>query len=532
MRHLSFIPAFLLMSLWPGLLTPSIPQTPLRTPSFSINVPGTVTGTTLRPPALTAPAASPQPVPSLPVAASSLISPDRLTQLVGGNTVAAGGWINRQVLEIRFRIQGAGVPITPQVELRSGAQRLTGQPTASGTTVTLALGQSRTVSVMMTGLQPSSRYRWQARVVDGLGNASPWVVYPLPSGITSAFAVDTRPPFPPAITSTTNPRSGWWYNTHVERFTWRAQDSESGLAGYSVRVDRTTGGNPGTLTQQPSLTLNNLADGRWIVHVWACDRAGNWSEGAIYKLNLDTTPPKITFAGTSAHDFNPYLGPITWRYSVDQWAHVVVDIRRSGQKTPVLVKDLGALKPGTQVYTWDGKSATGQMATADWYWFHVTATDGVRNSSNLAFGGIHVTPVVPIYKKIVISLSQQTIAAYLNGRLVYSSLATTGNFQLSPTPAGHYHIFARYSPYQFVSPWPPGDPLWYESAWSSYAMEFIGGGYFIHDAPWRNVFGPASQAGGSPGTDYGGTHGCVNVPPATAAFLWNWAPVGTEVDVV
>lgn len=93
-------------------------------------------------------------------------------------------------------------------------------------------------------------------------------------------------------------------------------------------------------------------------------------------------------------------------------------------------------------------------------------------------------------------------------------------------------IFAKYSPFEFVSPWPPGSPLWYAPSWVSYAMEFISGGYFIHDAPWRSVFGPASQQGGQPGTNYGGAHGCVNVPSATAQFLWNWARIGTEVDVV
>ena len=50
---------------------------------------------------------------------------------------------------------------------------------------------------------------------------------------------------------------------------------------------------------------------------------------------------------------------------------------------------------------------------------------------------------------------------------------TTGRPEL-PTPAGDYHIFAKYSPYQFISPWPYGSPFWYPSAWVKYAMEFIG----------------------------------------------------------
>lgn len=484
-------------------------------------------------PAMTIPAQTgPQPTPSPVVAGSGPASPRNLIQLVQGKPVAAGGWINQRNIQLRFKVTGDGLPIRPEVELRPVNQQMIGQATNRGAAVTPDPGQSQTVSLTISGLQSSTGYRWQARIADLEGLVSAWVPFPSSGTNARAFSVDMHPPTRATIISVTNPRSGWWYNTRVERFTWRSTDPDSGMAGYSTHVDHMTGGKPGALTQQTGRTLTNLADGKWVLHVWARDRAGNWNTGTIYRFNLDTTPPRITFVDTSTHDFNPYLGSMTWRYTTDQRAHVVVDIRRSGLKSPVLVKDLGTLKPGRQVYTWDGKTATGVMMSAGWYWFHVTVTDGVGNSSNRAFGGIHVTPVVPIAKRIVISLPQQTIAAYQNGRLVYSSLATTGNFSLTPTPVGHYHIFARYSPYEFVSPWPPGSPLWYESAWSTYAMEFISGGYFIHDAPWRNVFGPASQGFGRPGTDYGGTHGCVNVPPATAAFLWNWAPIGTDVDVV
>ena len=61
-------------------------------------------------------------------------------------------------------------------------------------------------------------------------------------------------------------------------------------------------------------------------------------------------------------------------------------------------------------------------------------------------------------------------------------------------------------------------------SWTNFAMEFIGGGYFIHDAPWRSWYGPGANL-------YNGTHGCVNVPYSPMATLWNWAPNGTTVVV-
>ncbi|GAC1480371.1 MAG: hypothetical protein PVSMB9_04970 [Candidatus Dormibacteria bacterium] len=126
-------------------------------------------------------------------------------------------------------------------------------------------------------------------------------------------------------------------------------------------------------------------------------------------------------------------------------------------------------------------------------------------------------------KVIVVSLSRQALTAYQDGTAVLTSLVTTGRPAL-PTPPGVYHIFARYSPYKMISPWPYGSPYWYPPSWTNFAMEFAGGGYFIHDAPWRTWYGPGSNI-------YNGTHGCVNVPYGNMAFLWNWSPIGTTVIV-
>jgi lipoprotein-anchoring transpeptidase ErfK/SrfK len=126
-------------------------------------------------------------------------------------------------------------------------------------------------------------------------------------------------------------------------------------------------------------------------------------------------------------------------------------------------------------------------------------------------------------KVIVISLSRQVLTAYQDGTAVLTTFVATGRPAL-PTPPGTYHIFVKYSPYKFISPWPLGSPYWYPSSWTTFAMEFAGGGYFIHDAPWRTWYGPGSNI-------YNGTHGCVNVPYSPMAFLYNWTPIGTTVIV-
>jgi L,D-transpeptidase-like protein len=130
---------------------------------------------------------------------------------------------------------------------------------------------------------------------------------------------------------------------------------------------------------------------------------------------------------------------------------------------------------------------------------------------------------LPPARQIRIALSVQHLWAYEGSAIVVSTDVTTGMPAL-PTPTGHFHVIAKYSPYYFVSPWPRGSPYFYESVWVDYAILFADGGYFIHDAAWQQNFGP----GGNLKT---GSHGCVNVPPRAMPALYEWARGGDDVIV-
>lgn len=126
-------------------------------------------------------------------------------------------------------------------------------------------------------------------------------------------------------------------------------------------------------------------------------------------------------------------------------------------------------------------------------------------------------------KVIVVSIAQQRLIAYQDGVVLLTSDVATGMPAL-PTPTGTFHIMSKSSPYKFVSPWPRGNQYWYPTEWVSYAMLFADDGYFLHDAPWRTVWGAgANQTHGS--------HGCINIPKAAMASLYSWATVGTTVIV-
>lgn len=136
-------------------------------------------------------------------------------------------------------------------------------------------------------------------------------------------------------------------------------------------------------------------------------------------------------------------------------------------------------------------------------------------------------------KMIVVSTETQTARVYQDGQVVLTTPVTTGGPEL-PTDHGVFHIYFKTSPFVFHSPFPVGSPYYYLPSPVQYWMPFDGQ-EGLHDASWRSNFGPGSNY--QP-TDLGtghyilGTHGCVNLPLAAAAFIWNFAPVGTTVVVI
>jgi len=136
-------------------------------------------------------------------------------------------------------------------------------------------------------------------------------------------------------------------------------------------------------------------------------------------------------------------------------------------------------------------------------------------------------------KVIVVSLSHQWLYAYQNGVAVFNTAVMTGRSEL-PTPLGTYHVFAKLSPTTFYSRWPPGSPFYYPPTHINYALAWRAGGFFLHDSYWHTVYGPGTNHWHFDPV-YGwqdGTHGCVAMPLAAAAWLYHWAPIGTTVRIV
>ncbi|GAB4488118.1 MAG: hypothetical protein Fur0016_04710 [Anaerolineales bacterium] len=111
---------------------------------------------------------------------------------------------------------------------------------------------------------------------------------------------------------------------------------------------------------------------------------------------------------------------------------------------------------------------------------------------------------------IDVDLSQQMLYAYEGNTLVNSFVVSTGTWQY-PTVTGQYRIYIKYR-YKDMS----GPGYYLKNV--PYTMFFYKG-YAIHGTYWHNNFGTPMS------------HGCVNLTIADAEWVYNFASVGTLVNV-
>lgn len=111
---------------------------------------------------------------------------------------------------------------------------------------------------------------------------------------------------------------------------------------------------------------------------------------------------------------------------------------------------------------------------------------------------------------IDVDLTNQAVYAYEGDVVVNSFIVSTGTW-LTPTVTGQYHIYVKYRSAKMSGPgyYLPNVP---------YIMYFYKG-YGLHGTYWHNNFGTPMS------------HGCVNLRTDEAAWLYEWASVGTLVNV-
>ncbi len=122
-------------------------------------------------------------------------------------------------------------------------------------------------------------------------------------------------------------------------------------------------------------------------------------------------------------------------------------------------------------------------------------------------------PEPPIHEDgrwIDVDLSDQMVYAYDGDELVNSFLVSTGTWA-HPTVIGTFKIYVKY---RYTDMSGPG----YYLPDVPYTMYFYKG-YGLHGTYWHSNFGTPMS------------HGCVNLRTEDAGWLFNWASVGTVVNV-
>ncbi|HEX7737441.1 MAG TPA: L,D-transpeptidase family protein [Ktedonobacteraceae bacterium] len=133
---------------------------------------------------------------------------------------------------------------------------------------------------------------------------------------------------------------------------------------------------------------------------------------------------------------------------------------------------------------------------------------------------------------VIVSLREQALRAYNNGKLVNAFRVTTGQPDL-PSPPGTWWVEGKKHPTVFKSTAPKGSPDWYPDTPITYAMQYHSNGYFFHDAWWRTEFGPNTNfphqdPNGDPFAGHG-SHGCVNMSTANSAWLYGFVSLYTHI---
>ena len=170
-----------------------------------------------------------------------------------------------------------------------------------------------------------------------------------------------------------------------------------------------------------------------------------------------------------------------------------------------------------------------QLLEADYYdttpYNQVHATDlQLLNHYNLTHSQV-----------LVVSLVEQALRLYQDGNLVAAFHVTTGRVELPSLP-GIWPVVNRQAPTVFKSNDPPNSPYWYPPTPINYAIEYHDGGYYVHDAWWRQNFGSGTQfphydTGGDETYAGNGSHGCINMQEDQAAWVYNHTDWNTVIAV-
>ncbi len=127
----------------------------------------------------------------------------------------------------------------------------------------------------------------------------------------------------------------------------------------------------------------------------------------------------------------------------------------------------------------------------------------------------HAEDIVTNQKLITVDTSKQKLFAWDNGQMVFETPVSTGMI-LAPTVRGSYKIFRKVLLKDMIGEVKPYKKYHIKDVPN---IMYFYQGNAIHGTWWHNKFGHRAS------------HGCVNVPVPASRWLYDWAPLGTRVEI-
>lgn len=128
---------------------------------------------------------------------------------------------------------------------------------------------------------------------------------------------------------------------------------------------------------------------------------------------------------------------------------------------------------------------------------------------------VNAADILTTDKLITVDIGKQRLFAWEGGRILKEFKVSTG-MRYTPTVKGSFKIRTKVEKQNMKGSYPPYEPYFIKDVPN---IMYFYGAYAIHGTFWHNSFG------------YRASHGCVNLPVADAKWVYDWAPVGTRVEV-
>ncbi|MDR3571588.1 MAG: L,D-transpeptidase family protein [Candidatus Pacebacteria bacterium] len=163
----------------------------------------------------------------------------------------------------------------------------------------------------------------------------------------------------------------------------------------------------------------------------------------------------------------------------------------------------------------DGPIHYPERVTSDWYvnadYARTFMDPGVLETN----AGMNASST----KRIVVDITSETLYAYDGDTLFMQEPISTG-LELTPTSLGNFWVYRKIPDAYMQGPVPGLSDQYYDLPGVPWDLYFTKDGAAIHGAYWHDHFGEPWS------------HGCVNLPPAAAEILYEWADLGTPVTVI